>query len=488
MNKPIRRMALVSMALFLGLLLNATYLQYWTADDLNARADNKRVRDAEFSRERGAILVNGRPIAESVAVDGQYEFLREYAQPVKYAPITGYYSYTYGRSGVEQTENTILSGSDPRLFVTRVIDMLGNQQPKGGSVSLTLNRRAQDAAWEGLQALGQGTKGAVVAIEPASGKILAMATSPSYDPNRLASHDFRQVQQAWGDLADDGARPMANRAAQELFPPGSTFKLVTAAAALESGQYQPGSTVPGGFSLDLPQTTNTLPNDGGGNCGGDRITLTQAMQTSCNVTFGHLGLELGPEAIAEQAEAFGFGERPFEELPAVATSDFPTGDATDGPLAAYAAIGQGSVRTSPLQMALVTAGIANGGDVMQPYLVDEVRSPDLDVLDKTEPTALRSGAVSPSVARDLTRMLVATVDSGTATAAQIPGVEVAGKTGTAQSGDGPPFAWFVSFAPANDSRVAVAVMIEDANIARTDIAGGRLAAPIAKAVMEAVLR
>lgn len=489
MNQPIRRMAVACVVLFLALLLNATYLQFWQADDLNTRADNKRVRDAEFSRERGAILVNGRSIAESRPTDNEYEYQRVYPQPHKYAPITGYYSYIYGRSGIEQTQNEILSGSDSRLFVNRVIDMLGNQQPAGGSVSLTIRPAAQNAAWDGLAALGGDAKGAVVALEPSTGKILAMATSPSYDPNRLASHDFRSVQRAWERLSDNPAKPTANRAAQELFPPGSTFKLITAAAALDNG-YDPDSTVPGGYRLELPQTDRTLPNDGGGNCGGDRITLSRALQVSCNVSFGALGVELGPEVIAEQAEAFGFGERPMSDLPAVAASQFPTGEGnTDGPLIAYAAIGQQSVQTSPLQIAMVAAGIANGGTVMKPYLVDEVTSPDLEVLDKTEPEALRSDAMSPANARALTQMMVATVDSGTGTPAQIPGVAVAGKTGTAQRGDDQnPLAWFVSFAPANDPKVAVAVMIEDAGVVRTDIAGGRLAAPIAKAVMEAVLR
>lgn len=489
MNQPIRRMAVACGVLFLALLLNATYLQYWQADELNTRADNKRVRDAEFSRERGAILVNGRAIAESEPSDNEYEFQRTYPQPQKYAPITGYYSYIYGRSGIEQTQNEILSGSDARLFVNRVIDLLGNQQPAGGSVSLTLRPAAQNAAWDGLAALGGDAKGAVVALEPATGKILAMATSPSYDPNRLAAHDFRSVQEAWERLSDNPTRPMSNRAAQETFSPGSTFKLVTAAAALANG-YDPDSTVRGGFTLDLPETDRDLPNDGGGNCGGNSISLTQALKVSCNVSFGALGLELGPEAIAEQAEAFGFGERPFSDLPSVAASRFPVGEGnTDGPLVAYAAIGQQSVQASPLQIAMVAAGIANGGTVMTPYLVDEVTSPDLEVLDKTEPTALRTDAMTPANARALTQMMVATVDSGTGTPAQIPGVEVAGKTGTAQRGtDQNPLAWFVSFAPADNPQVAVAVMIEDAGVARTDIAGGRLAAPIAKAVMEAVLQ
>jgi len=484
-NKPIRTMAIVCMALFMALLLNTTYLQYVQAGDLNSRNDNKRVRDAEFSRKRGAILVAGDAIAQSKPVDDEFEYLRTYPQPLKYAHLSGFYSYIYGRDGVELTFNDILSGSDDRLFVDRVVDMLGNSQPEGGSVSLTVNRAAQDAAFNGLRALGPGTEGAVVALEPATGKILAMASNPSYNPNVLSSHDLSAIQDARKRLVGNEQAPMTNRATQAVYPPGSTFKLVTAAAAIESGQYDPDSRVRGGFELDLPQTDNPLPNDGGGNCGGDRISLTQALMVSCNVSFGFLALQLGEDALREQAEKFGFGDVYLQDLPRQAVSRFPT-DA-QGPLLAYTGIGQYDVAATPLQIAMVASGIANGGTVMRPYLVDEVRAPDLSVLEKSDPEPFRD-AVSASTARDLTQMMVETVDSGTATTAQIPDIKVAGKTGTAQSDeDRPPYAWFVSFAPADNPEVAVAVLVEDAGVARDAISGSGLAAPIAKSVMEAVL-
>jgi peptidoglycan glycosyltransferase len=485
MNKPIRTMAIACMALFMALLLNTTYLQYVQAGDLNSRNDNKRVRDAEFSRKRGAILVGGDAIAQSKPVDDEFKYLRSYPQPLKYAHLSGFYSYIYGRDGVELTFNDILSGSDDRLFVDRVVDMLGNSQPEGGSVSLTIDRAAQDAAFNGLRALGPGTEGAVVALEPATGKILAMASNPSYDPNVLSSHDLSAVQDARERLVGNDQDPMTNRSTQALYPPGSTFKLVTAAAAIESGQYDPDSRVPGGFELDLPQTDNPLPNDGGGNCGGDRITLTQALMVSCNVSFGWLALQLGEDDLREQAEKFGFGDVYLRDLPRQAGSRFPT--EAEGPLLAYTGIGQYDVAATPLQIAMVAAGIGNGGTVMRPYLVDEVRAPDLSVLEKSDPEPFRD-AVSSSTARDLTQMMVETVDSGTATTAQIPDVKVAGKTGTAQSDeDRPPYAWFVSFAPADNPEVAVAVLVEDAGVARDAISGSGLAAPIAKSVMEAVL-
>lgn len=486
MNKPIRVMAVACLVLFLALLMNATYLQYFAAGDLNGRNDNRRVRDAEFSRKRGAILVAGSQVAESVPSKDQYKYQRRYPQPFKYAHETGFFSYVYGASGVEAAEDEILSGSDPRLFVNRLVDMMTNSQPQGGSVSLTLDPRAQTAAFDGIQALGPKTQAAVVALEPSTGRILAMVSNPTYDPYLLASHDFSSVTAAWKRLNADPTKPMFNRAIQEVYPPGSTFKLVTAAAALESGKYGANSRVPGGTSLDLPQTTRNLPNENGASCGGATITLTQALEVSCNVAFGSVGLDLGAPALKREADKFGFGQRYLVGLGGQAVSVFP--DRAAGPLAAYSAIGQYEVRASPLQMALVAATVANQGQGMVPYLVEEVRAPDLSVLEKTSPEPMPQRAMSAGDAATLTQMMVAVVQNGTGTTAQIPGVQVAGKTGTAQSAaDRAPYAWFVSFAPAQDPKVAVAVLVQDAGVARDAISGSGLAAPIAKSVMQAVL-
>ncbi len=484
MNKPIRVVAVFCLVLFLALLVNATYLMYVRADGLSADPRNRRIITATFSRERGAILVGKEAIARSVPSDDKYKFQRTYSEPLKYAPITGYFSW-YSQTGVERSQNAVLAGDDSRLFVTRLVDLLSNSDPQGGNVQLTVNGAAQTAAWDGLQNLPGDAQGAVVALEPTTGRVLAMASTPTFDPNSFASHDFGEVADLGKELNADERDPLINRAIGTTLPPGSTFKLVTAAAAIESGNYDADSTVPGGFKFQLPQSDTTIGNYDGGNCGGNRITLTQALMVSCNVTFLTLANELGNEAMAEQAEAFGFNSTSLEDLGGQAKSLYPRD--MDPPQTAMSGIGQSSVTATPLQMAMVAAAIANDGDVMRPYVVDEVRAPNLSVLDRTDPQSI-SKAMSSTTAEELTKMLVATVDSGTATPAQIPGVQVAGKTGTAQStADRPPYAWFVSFAPANDPKVAVAVLVESSDTSRDEIGGGLLGGPIAKAVMEAVI-
>ncbi|MDQ6933816.1 MAG: penicillin-binding protein 2 [Actinomycetota bacterium] len=494
MNKPIRNLAAACMVLFVLLLANATYLQYWQADKLTSLAvhpDNIRVRDADFSRKRGSILVAGKAIAESNPSHDAYTYQRVYPRGREFAQLTGFFSRDWGLGGIESTQNSILSGNDSKLFVTRIVDLADNHTPAGGSVSLTINPAAQKAAYDGLQALGKNVQGAVVALQPSTGKVLAMVSSPTYDPNRLASHDFASVGKAKIALENNKLQPLENRALSAVLPPGSAFKLVTASAALASGKYQPSSRVPGGATLNLPLTTHVLTNENGRSCGGATITLTQALQVSCNVSFGSVGMSVGASALRSQAQKYGFGQRNFHDLDDALTrqavSIFPAH--LDAPQTALSAIGQYDVAATPLQMAMVGAGIANGGTVMRPYLVDEVRSPNLDVIDKATPTAIPGQpAVSSNVASELTQMMVAVVDSGTATTAQIPGVKVAGKTGTAQSAPSrPPYAWFVSFAPAGNPQVAVCVLVQDAGVARNAISGSGLAAPIAKKVMEAVI-
>ena len=490
MNKPIRTVSIFCLLLFLALALNATYLQYYHANALNDRAGNGRVATATFSRDRGAILAGGLTVAESVKSDDQYQEQRVYRRPFMYAPITGW--YTLGNeTGIERAENPFLSGEDDRLFVNRLVDLVNGNATKGGNVVLTINPAAQAAAFNGLRALGPTVQGAVVAIEPATGKILAMVSLPTYDPNKLASHDFKTANAYATQLSKEKSQPLLNRAIQTTLPPGSTFKLVTASAAIQSGRYTASSLVPGGPSYRLPLSDKVVTNELR-DCGTGKIPFTQAMEFSCNTTFAPLAVQVGAGGMHKQAEAFGFNQSYLQDLPGQATSRYPGG--MDAAATALSGFGQGSVTATPLQMAMVSAGIANDGVVMRPYLTDELQSNSQEPLVPGHSEQF-SQAVSSTTATEVTKLMVATVQHGTAGPAAIPGVLVAGKTGTAQSGltnpDGsevPPYAWFTSFAPANAPKVAVAVMIQHYPGATDEIAGGTLGGPIARAVMEAVIR
>ncbi len=486
MNRPIRNIAIACLVLFAALLININYVQFVEADSLNTKNGNKRVINEEFSRDRGPILVNGKPVAESVKSKDEYKFQRRYPDGGLYAPLTGYFSYVYGRGGLENSQNGVLSGSDNRLFVNRVVDLISNKQPKGGSVELTIDPLAQKTAASGLQALGKNTKGAVVALDPRTGAVLAMVSQPSYDPNRLASHKFGAVQKAWQDLTTDKDQPMINRGTQQTLPPGSTFKLITAAAALANG-IKPSDQVKAGTTLKFPGIQYTLGNENGSNCGGNKITFERALNVSCNVAFGGIAGKLGQSKLAAQAAKFGFGADPLTGLPSSPSRFTTSGGKLEAPQLAQSGIGQYEVAVTPLQMAMVAAGIANDGSVMTPYVVRTVRSPNLHTLDQAQPQQL-SQAMSASNAAKLRQMMVSTVQVGTATSARIAGVDVGAKTGTAQSTkDRPPYAWFVSYAKAGNKQVAVAVLVQSSNTARDEIAGGRLAGPIARAVMQAVV-
>jgi peptidoglycan glycosyltransferase len=481
MNAPLRRLSVAVMLLFGLLLVNANYLQVVRADALHHDSNNPRLIAEEYSRERGPILVAGQPVASSRETDDRLKYLREYSAGKLYSPATGFYSLVYGASGIEQEESSVLAGTDDSLFVRRVIDLLTGASPKGGSVALTLDPKAQKAAYDGLA----GRKGAVVAIDPGTGAILALVSSPSYDPNLLASHSPADVRRNYKRLDSAKARPMLNRALRQTYPPGSTFKVVTTAAALESGRYTPDSEVNNDAELDLPQTDAMLPNYDGAPCSpSGRATLTDALKKSCNAAFGQVGLDLGDDALRDQAEKFGFNQS-FEVPMRSVASRFP--EDPNEPQTAQSAIGQFDVRATPLEMAMVVAAVANRGVLMAPYLVQEVQAPDLSVIDSARPREIGT-AVSPQTAASMAQMMTAVVDDGTGTNAQINGVKVAGKTGTAQQGAGrKPHAWFVSFAPSDtDSKVAVAVVLEDGGGA-AEVSGNQLAAPIAQAVMRAVL-
>jgi penicillin-binding protein A len=325
-----------------------------------------------------------------------------------------------------------------------------------------------------------------VALNPKTGEILALVSHPEYDPNLLSAHDQNAVVKAWQSLSTDPTQPLADRAlAGNLYPPGSVFKIVTAAAALETGKVTEQSQIPAPAVLTLPQTSVGLPNYDKQPCGpNDQTTLRHALEISCNTAMGSLGMQVGAQALADQAAKFGYGTT-LRVPTRVEPSRFPTD--INQAQTAQSAIGQFDVRVTPMEVALTSAAIANGGVLMRPYLVQQVLSADLQTIDQATPERL-GVAVSPATASTLTSMLTSVVDNGTGQPARIDGVQVAGKTGTAEQGNGkPPHAWFTSFAPANDPKVAVAVVVEDGGNAGNEAAGGRLAGPIAKAVMEAVL-
>ncbi|MBG6099311.1 peptidoglycan D,D-transpeptidase FtsI family protein [Nocardioides luteus] len=487
MNRPIRTLSVGCLILFVALMLNLTYVQFFKASWYNNRADNRRVTEEAYSQQRGDILVGKKAIATSKPSDDTFKWQRTYPGGKKYAPITGFMSYSYGQTGIERSQDSVLSGKDNKLFTNRLVDLVTNSEPAGGNVELTIDPKVQDAAYEGLTALGEDVQAAAVALDPKTGRILAMASTPTYNPDRLATHDFSAAGKSYNQLSKDDDEPLLNRSIQTALPPGSTFKLVTAAAAIENLDMDGDSKVYGGASLDLPGTTTDLPNLNGTSCGGEQITLTRALEVSCNTAFGQLGMELSDEEMQEQAEAFGFGQDYLDDLRPLAKSQYPANDGKAEQ--ARAAIGQQSVIATPLQMAMVSAGIANGGEVMKPYLVDRVTSSSLDVIDQGNPTPIdNQPAVSQDTAEILTQMMVSTVENGTAEAAAIDGVSVAGKTGTAQTTpDKPPYAWFTSFAPAENPSIAVAVMVQKSGTERSEIAGGRLGGPIAKAMMEAAI-
>lgn len=479
MNRPIRRIAFVLTLMLLALLVNVTVIQVVLADDYRDRPGNQRILLQEYGRERGPILVGPDPAARSVETGNTLRYLRTYSNGPLFAPVTGFYSLVYGATGLERTENRILTGRSPLFVVDRIEQLFAGRQPVGGAVSTTLDERAQRAAFNGLR----GKRGAVVAIEPSTGRILASVQSPSFDPNILSSHDPASIREYYAALEADPDQPLLNRPIVSLNPPGSTFKLVTAAAALASGRFTPDTMIPGPRTYQLPLSTKKIRNWNGQACGpGGMVTLRRALEISCNTAFAWLGNELGADALRSQAQVFGF-DTGFQIPLRAATSRFP--EDPDPPQTAMSAIGQFDVRATALQMAMVTAAIGNGGRTMVPYLVQEIRGPDLAIVQTTEPEEF-SIAMSALHAAQLTEMMVGVVEDGTGSNVQIPGVRVGGKTGTAQTGnDNPAVAWFVAMAPAQSPRVAVAVVVEDAGAA--EVSGNALAAPIARAVIEAVL-
>ena len=484
MNGQVRKVAAVILVAFLLLLAAPFYWQVVAAERLANDPRNTRVLIKEYAIERGPIVLADRtPVAESVRSrdrNDPLEYVRHYPDGPRYGMITGFYSLVFGRTLVEQEFNSYLLGRAPEQFAQNVTDLLTARSSPGGTLVLTLDRATQAAAQD---ALGN-RKGAVVALDPRTGAVLAMTTFPRYDPNDLSSHDPERIRRYWDRLVKDPDGPLLNRAAGGLYPPGSTFKVVTSAAALENG-VSLDEELPSPQVYDVPQTSADIRNFGGGTCGDGSLTLPEALEISCNTTFAALGVRLGDRKLATEAEKFGLNKPSPYQLPA-ATSSIPRNQ--DVPSTAQSAIGQRDVRVSPLQMASVAATIANGGRRMAPYVVGEVVSDKGGVVKRFEGEDLGQ-AIPGQVAGDLKDMMTGVVERGTGESAQIPDLQVAGKTGTAQHAPGrAPHAWFIGFTEQGDRAIAVAVVVEEGGDLGSEATGGRVAAPVAKRVMEAYLR
>lgn len=493
MNRQVTRLAVASIALISALIVATTYWQTWAVAGLEARQDNAIQRVAEFTIDRGRIYASdGRTVlAKNVRrkLNGQTYFYRRYPKGTLAPHVIGYASQSRSRAGIERSFNDYLTGANGNLrsVAESTLDQLAGVTVHGNDLVLTLDVKTQRTALDALE----GSCGAAVALEPATGRVLALASSPSFNSNAVAE-GFNKIRNRRSSACSFAA-PLLNRATQGLYPPGSTFKVVTASAALDSGAFTPESEfVDPGYCIEYGKRVSNAGNPEVGPEIFGTLSLFTALQHSVNSVFCNIGKEIGAGTILDYARKFGFYDEPGIDLPLDAQSpsglyrrnevfspEHPATDVDPGRLA----FGQERLLVTPLQMAMVAGTIANRGVLMRPHLVDEVRTRDRKVVTRTRPQRVRR-VVSPKVAEWVNEMMQAAVTGGTGTRAQIPGVAVAGKTGTAEIGvAGRYTTWFVAFAPAERPRVAVAVALEN-----QQGFGGTTAAPIAKEIMEAILR
>jgi peptidoglycan glycosyltransferase len=511
-NRPIRKVSIALGVLFLALFVNLNVVQVIKGSSYRNDPQNRRVLLNEYSSPRGQIVVDGNAIAESKARKDELKYLRVYPQGAAYAPATGFYSFIYGADGIESVENPILSGDSSQLFTSKFADILTGRNPRGGSVDLTLNHAAQIAGYRAMKAHGHFRRGAVVALDPRTGAILALVSTPSYDPNKLASHDAASIAKAWKADNNPKTKPMLDRALNENYPAGSIFKIIDSAAALKKGvTAQQRIPAANSFWPLEPSRTSGCPaslaapcveNFGGETCdNGHTATLAFALAKSCNTAFAALTVnKIGAADLKKQAQLFGF-DRPQLKVPFTVAPSTVGSDQTlsDDAALAQTSFGQRDVRITPIQAAMLSAAVANDGTLMQPYLVSKELRPNLSVLNTTQPTQL-SQVLDPTLDQELIKMMqgVVTSPEGTGGPANItdlgPTVQIGGKTGTADVGatsasNVAPDAWFTGFALVKGTpRIAVAVVIENGGVAGNETTGGLAAGPVAKAVMEAYLK
>jgi penicillin-binding protein A len=483
-NRSLRRVGGAVVVLILICVAQLTYLQIINAGHLANDPRNTRAALRDINRPRGPILsADGVVLARSVPSkdNTEFKYQREYPEGGLFAQVVGYQSFVFGNTGVESTYNDALVGREADLQLDNLSDLVSGSNGTGTVVrSLRAGVQREAAAALGLQ------RGSVVVLDLTTGEVVAMYSTPTYDPNPLAGHNSLEVQKAYKALNDDPNKPNLSRAFRELYAPGSTFKSVTAAVAIDESVATPAEPVyPTLSQLDLPQTDSVLRNFGGKECGGN---LAESLRQSCNTTFGQIGLDLGNKFVGGMRK-FGIGViPPFDVAPGAIASIGPPAGSFDlnQPLFAFAGIGQGDVATTPLQMALAAAGIGNGGVIMKPHVGAEIKNSKGKVIRRIANEPWRT-ATSATTAQAVNTMMTDVVEQGTGTAAKITGVRVAGKTGTAQADGGPPHAWFIAFAPADAPRYAVSVIVERGGSLGSEATGGRIAAPIAARVLKVAL-
>lgn len=480
MKRQMRNVSVVIFIMFLSLFISSTTIQVISADSLAQDPHNVRSAYDGYKVQRGAILVSGKPIAESVKSDDVYRYLRSY-NGAMYSAATGFSSVYQGSTGLESAMDSYLTGRNSSQFFEQISAVLSGVPAQGASVELTIAPKVQKAAWDALGNM----HGAVVAIEPSTGNILAWVSKPGFDANDLSVHDGEQSTAAYNELLKKSGNPLLRKTDSELYAPGSVFKILVAAAAFESGKFNPNSNLSNPPKFQLPATNTYIQNSGEGRCGGQKtVSIAVALKLSCNIPFAQLGIALGEDAISSQAEKFGFGSVVKTPLTSVASS-YPTG--MDQAQLGLSSFGQFDVRVTPLQIAMISSAVANKGLLMKPNLVQTVLSSNLAVLNAPTPTEM-GRPISEQTANALTEMMVGAVESGVSTNGAIKGVSVAGKTGTAQNGPKQPYTlWFTGFAPAENPKVAVAVVIADGGGQGQNGRGNSLAAPVANKVMRAVL-
>jgi peptidoglycan glycosyltransferase len=486
-NRSIRRLGIGLVVCYLALFVKLNWIQVVDAPDLQANPLNTAEIRQDFNRPRGAITsADGALLAQSIPnpdPESEFERLRVYPEGDLFGHVTGYFSFQYGATGIERQYTDELTGQTFTQQVRGLGDLLV-QEENVGNVTVSVRRDLQQVARDEL---GE-REGSVVALDPRTGEMLAFWSYPSFDPNLLSGTDIAATQDAWGLLNLAPGAPLQAHQYQERYFPGSTFKIVTGSNGLQSGRVTNEEPVyPRVSSYTPPQTNLPISNFGGQVCGG---ALPEILRVSCNSSFAQMGQEtIGAADMIRGSEAFGFNQSVPIDMPAPARSNFPTDVVTNPPKLAQASIGQSDVAATPMQMAMVTGAVTNGGTIMTPHLMTSIRDSEGAVVREAEVRPWLS-AVSPEHAETMRVDLLGVVERGTATGLQIPGFEVGGKTGTAQLGTDPPrsHTWIVGFAgpPGQPATVAVAVVVLNQS-GGSEATGGRVAAPIARAVLEASL-